>query len=482
MVLKMFAVIFSFVISLQSKADSAPELARKISSSCRINRCTVGALIYTQKNLILYKEPESKKLSYSFKKGTEALILDYQKHVYPSHVKTSQLDFYLKDFVNNGVPTWTIWINGKVAHAKGDYDKTKEIWKIEIDGKSYELKKNEISSSTSSQSWWIKIQTLNGKRGWIEDEYATYGNGLLVRPYIEDEEKISQLKNDWKDRQKRNFIGREEALNLIRNHRGFDYKNAFRPRVFHGFTYPEIAYHSIQFEKSNKIYKFKSCKFLKEELLNEIPMTTIGEGAYRISYNDFFIKTKNGLFSEMFLDECMRLTENNTYECPDYVNDIENVISKVGPILAIEDGSYGGGGCGPPYSNTRVKSIDLRTNKIANITDFFDKTSLVEALLKDKLIQTIIERSPAKFKELSSAAKNEEEIMDFFDLQGFGIYEEKIRDGKIRIRWARHSSDCGMCPNNYEWIGIDVKPLPWFLEEFKMLNPNIELYLNKQKH
>lgn len=112
-------------------------------------------------------------------------------------------------------------------------------------------------------------------------------------------------------------------------------------------------------------------------------------------------------------------------------------------------------------------SIDLRNGKSAKIEDFFDKKSVAEALQKDP---AVIERYKPE-----SPPKTIEQIVTDFYLGGFAVYEQTPRQGQIRIRWATNKYDCGMCPNNYGTLGLDLAPKAWFSNELKTLEKSKEL-------
>jgi hypothetical protein len=288
-------------------------------------------------------------------------------------------------------------------------------------------------------------------------------------------EKAEALKLEWKQFQKEKRYSEKELLALLK--KGYSvssisaqHKPLVKGKKVFAVRDQLIASISKDDKETSRFYGFRKCEDLLSLFRKNVATEKLGSPPYVVVHNDYFITHDGKELSDSFRRNCeSRVGEENSYECPEYTWSYAYVKAKAGPLLVLAEGSDGGGGCGPPYHSSSIRTIDLRSNKDAIITDFFGKDELLSALKEDPAYGEYLKQhklAPTRLAELSELPR---------PLQGFAIYDLKLRKDKVRIRWAWSEENCGMCPNGYEWLGLDVKPKDWFLAELKKLGKKVEM-------
>lgn len=218
-------------------------------------------------------------------------------------------------------------------------------------------------------------------------------------------------------------------------------------------------------------FVFDSCPAFTKSLREKLAYETVGIDPFKVRYNNLFIENNNKLLTNYFTESCQQFVDKNTAICPTSGTNYEKLVSKIGSLASIEYGSMMSGGCGGVYTSARFKSIDLKSGKDAKITDFFEEADIIRALKADSFVQSKFKRE--KTEDIDSLEK----FTQHFHIQGFAIYEEKTRDGKLRVRIAVDASQLHW--TGYAFIGVDLKPKKEFMSEFKAIDLKKELFLVK---
>ena len=298
-----------------------------------------------------------------------------------------------------------------------------------------------------------------------------------LEPVVETSD-VARLKSEWQHFIKEKRLSKSDAekalFNYSKKNKRIFFSRVFRPEKKTSangneqwFAKPDKLYISLE---GKGIFEFDTCDKIEPFFRKSLFYKTLGSDPYEIKYNDFYIMYKDKIKASVFKNRCEVLAEKNTFTCPEYSEDSLTVRSKVGPIVLIDEGSNGGGGCGPPYHYTSGTNIFLEKGKIA-ISDYFKTTDLIRALKEDSYVSSKIDVG------YISRPKNDLDWLKLLDFEGFAIADFKFRKDRMRIRWLFRNSedDCGMCPNKYRTLGMDVFPQEWFLEKFKTLDQKKEL-------
>lgn len=309
-----------------------------------------------------------------------------------------------------------------------------------------------------------------------------WGLFFLSMPLSAQDDEVSvnlgRLKKQWQQYIKEKRLSKSDAakalFSLSKKNKRIFFSRAFKPEkktTSNGdelwFAKPDKLYISLE---GKGVFEFDSCEKIEPFFRKSLYYQTLGSAPYEIKYNNFYILHKDNVKASVFKNRCEALAEKNTFDCPDYTEHSLTIRSKVGPLVLIDEDSHGGGGCGPPYHYTSGKNIFLEKGK-SGISDYFKATDLIRALKEDSYIAPRIDEG------YISSPKNDLDWLKLLNFEGFAIADFKLRKGRMRIRWLFRNSedDCGMCPNKYRTLGMDVLPQEWFLEKFKTLDQKKEL-------
>ncbi len=326
-------------------------------------------------------------------------------------------------------------------------------------------------SSDDSRTWY-EVLTENGKKGWVA-QYKTDGSSGINEAEALSEDDLAKVKEDQAEKRKLKVLTEAQMLKEIEKN-SFDLTAQYKIKKVFNENFGAFSQGMMMLADKpglpQRLFYFKNCEALIDIFKKGLKFKSIGSPPWQINSHQILTLKSGQPVTDGFLERCQDLVDYNTPKCPTTNNFYEYVESKVGPLVSFEKGSMESGGCGPVYTNVYFETHDLKTRKPAVITDYFDEAEIVAALKKDAYVTTHFSKSKSPDVKLK-------DYIEELDLQGFAIFEPKIYNGKLRIRWSSRPSGCGMCMNSYVLIGMDLTPKPEFMAEFKKLDPKNELFL-----
>lgn len=316
---------------------------------------------------------------------------------------------------------------------------------------------------------WLKVKNLKGRKFWIlqSDDLKR------VEPLSDNE---MEMITSEIDRFKKIKTANEfELLKGIKTD-SFSLSARFEMKKVFYETLPVFEHGIVLFkdpktDETESAYAFPNCSALQTSLREKLDYETTGSDPFLVRYNKLFAEMDGKLLTNGFMEYCKKYVDENTAPCGVSGNSFETLVSKVGSLAAFESGSMKSEGCGGLYTSTSFDSIDLKTGKSAELTDFFDEEDLFKALQEDAYVQSKIKE--AKPDQIDTLKK----LSDYIRTGGFAVYEDKFRQGRLRIRISVPADTIHWV--GYTLLGLDVKPNYKFLNEFQNLDRKKELFLAK---